>query len=1095
MSRLFLSYARTDGSQLAERLERDLRKKSDHKPWLDRSEIQAGTDWARKIEEAIDRCEVLLAVLTAGSYLSYICQGEQMRALRKRKLVIPLLAQAGADRPIYLEAKHYLDFTNPDRYESSFEALLTSIHAERGVSLDELSPRIRARLGDEDHINSSGALMRSRQATWSEVQSMASMQRARFLGALSPRPGTVGIFEPALYTPRMDVDRELANFIGGKARAFIMLGDPGVGKTNLLCDWSGRQESAGHAVLMFHCDRLGSEAAERELLKDFGMEDAGVLTQVLGKLEELAKQANQQLIVIFDGINDFRGSGERHGPLQLLTSIDSLVARLPGTNLRIVLSCSTTTWSRFERLGPVQLTWSRYYWSGSEEVSVVLKSFNEDEARVAFESYRQFFGLTFTLSDLPFALRDRLREPLLLRLLAETYQAAPDRGASPTFDTLVFTRYYNERVRSHQDRHLIDSLVEEMSAQESAALPIESLTKHPLLGPAVLSEEAESSYNRLLDLGVLLEMPGDLFQDTVVKFTYPLVGAYALARRLSREKQPLSQTINELLEQASNFTLAWDAAVTLLVIRGDIVMYAELAGASNPEKRELASVSLVRLHDSDRDRATEILKGLLDSKSEENQRTALRAIFTIGPDARELLLQGAMSQSQVLQQAVKDTLFLIWTGVSRSGSRPNTSTIYFLWRHAQNFTHQMMHDLVVRVSWKRPQEAIRITRFVLDWCITLYINHCDRIDVAKQVDALFHELIVDRLHLDRINLGSHFDRIVLRIIASVFARPILEWTLMEDPRHFFRRPTSERSLLATAAPLVDPAADILAAEELILRMLTSEMNASRGTATLVLAVHSYMDFARCEGLHRRLFDTLDEQGQVWQLIGFSVLLPETPVAWVGLLEDMTRRILETDRQPSNERAGLLKTSDLMYIPLGLAYGKRGDGMPLFEELLASATSTGRHESAARLVSGLGPVGFYYPRGVLAVLEPHLKVLIVQSVTREALITALATIRTLHFDLVDTFMFRAGLDESFYRKVAAITDVQLINRFMLTIGLYNNAVHQSLHYPRMRRWLTMFPLERLAQADNASDVVTDYAARILLMARKANFHLLGLTLPE
>ncbi len=530
-------------------------------------------------------------------------------------------------------------------------------------------------------------------------------------------------------------------------------------------------------------------------------------------------------------------------------------------------------------------------------------------------------------------------------------------------------------------------------------------------------------------------------------------------------------------------------------MRGNIDVYAELAGSSNPEQRELASASLVRLQEADCDRATRILKGLLDSEFEEHQRTALRAAFTIGPDARELLLRGAMSKSQALQQAVKDTLFLIWTGVSGSGTRPNTSTVYFLWRHAQNFTHQMMRDLVARVSWKHPPEAIRITRFVLDWCITLYINHCDRADVAKQVADLFHELIVDRLHLDRINLGSRFDRIVLRIIASVFSRPILEWTLMEDPRHFFRRPASERSLLASAAPLVDPEADIIAAEDLILRMLTSKINALRGTAALVLAVHSYTEFARCEGLHRRLFDALDTRGQVWQLIGFSVLLPGTPVAWVGLLEDMTRQILETDSQPAYGRAGLLNTSDVLFVPLGLAYGKRGDGMALFEELLVAETSKGGHETAARIVEGLGPVGFYYPRDVLAALQPHLNVLMARSNTRDALMTALATIRTLHFDLVDTFIFRAGLDESFYRKVAVITDVQLINRFMLTIGLYNNAVHQCLHYPRMRRWLTRFPLERLAQADSASDFITDYAARVLLMAREANFHLLELTLPE
>ncbi len=1094
MARLFISYARSDGSRLAERLEADL-KASNHETWRDRSEIQAGRDWAREIETAIDGCELFLAVLTTGSYNSEICRGEHERALRKRKRVIPMLAQRDADRPVYLEAKHYLDFSDPDQYDSSFTELLESIQTAGGVSWDELSPRLRARLGDETPIRSSGALLRGRHATWDEVCALASAQRARFAEALAPRPGAVGVYEPTLYTPRTEVERELDEFTGGDECALLLIGDPGVGKTNLLCNWSDRQSTAGHAVLMYHCDRLDSDKVEGEVLKDFGMEDPGSLAQVLDTLDKLAAEADRRLVVIFDGINDFRGKSERSGPQQLLAGIDSLVARLPGSHLRIVMSCSTATWSRLERIGPVQLTWKRYYRTHGEEVSVGLKSFSDDEAEAAFRSYRRFFKLNFARSDLPFSLRVRLREPLLLRLLAESYQAAPERGAAPTVDTLVFARYYDQHVRRRDDLRFVDALVEEMSQRGTAVLPVESLVDHPLLGPAVASEEGDTSYNRLLDLGVLLEMPGDLFHDSAVKFTYPLVGAYALARRLLRQKSPLSRTVNELVGQAGHFPLAWDAAITMLVMGGDMDVYAELAGASDPERRELASASLVRLHDVDRDRASRILGGLLDSEGEEHQRTALRAAFTIGPDARDLLLRGALSRSQSLQQAVKDTLFLIWTGASGSERGPNTSTIYFLWRHAQNFTHSMMHELVARASWRRPQEAIRIAHFVLDWCITLYINHCDRDEVAKQVADLFHALIVDRLRLDRINLGTRFDRIVLRIVASVFARPILEWTLMEDPRYFFRRPASERRMLASAAPLVDPAADLAAAEDLIARMLNSKVNALCGTATLVLAVHACAQFDRCENLHRRLFDTLDEHGRAWQLIGFSVLLPETPRAWIGLLEEMTRRIWEGDTRPADQDDRGFQARDLLCVPLGLAYGKRGGGMALFEQWLAREVAREGHEAAARLVAGLGAVGFYYPRDVLAALAPHLKALVAQSVTREALVEALATIRTLHFDLVDTFMFRAGLDESFYRKVAVATDVHLVNGFMLTLGLYNNAVHQCLHYPRMRRWLTRFPLERLSEVDSAGDFVTDYAAQALRMAREANFHLLELTFPE
>jgi hypothetical protein len=49
--------------------------------------------------------------VTSGSYVSEVCRAKQLRALRKHKCVIPLMAQPGADVPLHLEAKNYRDFT------------------------------------------------------------------------------------------------------------------------------------------------------------------------------------------------------------------------------------------------------------------------------------------------------------------------------------------------------------------------------------------------------------------------------------------------------------------------------------------------------------------------------------------------------------------------------------------------------------------------------------------------------------------------------------------------------------------------------------------------------------------------------------------------------------------------------------------------------------------------------------------------------------------------------------------------------------------------------------------------------------------------
>jgi len=134
--RVFISYARKDGKDLAQRLKEDLKNKG-FEAWLDTQRIDGGASWTDTIEHAIDEADYLLALLTHGSYRSEICRAEQLRALRKGKCVIPLLAQANSDIPLYLEARTYRDFSSKGKYGSSFDALLKDIRENRGVVLKE----------------------------------------------------------------------------------------------------------------------------------------------------------------------------------------------------------------------------------------------------------------------------------------------------------------------------------------------------------------------------------------------------------------------------------------------------------------------------------------------------------------------------------------------------------------------------------------------------------------------------------------------------------------------------------------------------------------------------------------------------------------------------------------------------------------------------------------------------------------------------------------------------------------------------------------------------------------------------------------------
>jgi TIR domain-containing protein len=134
--RVFISYARKDGSTLAQRLQSDLVKQG-FDAWLDTKRLRGGASWTQDIEIALDEAKYALAVMTPGSYVSHICRAEQLRALRKGKCVIPIKAQSNTDIPLHLEAKNYRDFSDTRSYDEGFRQLLQDLSASKGVELRE----------------------------------------------------------------------------------------------------------------------------------------------------------------------------------------------------------------------------------------------------------------------------------------------------------------------------------------------------------------------------------------------------------------------------------------------------------------------------------------------------------------------------------------------------------------------------------------------------------------------------------------------------------------------------------------------------------------------------------------------------------------------------------------------------------------------------------------------------------------------------------------------------------------------------------------------------------------------------------------------
>lgn len=1064
MARLFISYTREDGKEFAERLPSEIQG---HDAWLDRSDLVGGDDWAREIEKAIDESRALLAVLTKAYPNSKVGRDELHRAFRKKKPIIPLRLHADAEPPLLLETTQYIDFTDPAAYATSLRKLLDCIDA----------------LPDEASEPEVAAVA----SKWAAIVERAGKQTRRVI-----RPAT---FDASLYVRRETAEQELRRFLAEPASALILIGDSGVGKTNLLYRWALDLLDEGHAVVTFDCSELADSEIEEEIARDLA-----ISFDALESIDAEAARAERKLVLVFDSIGDYRGD-ERNGAQVLLRRINALVGRLPGANVRVVFSCNTATWNRLERLAPIRLDRDRYFHAGSEPF-LRLGLFTEAERDNAYRCYQQVFELHSDLDALPPAVRERLREPVLLRMTSEAYRGA-SQPLPANLGLAIYRRYFDDRVSLPREILLVDRLAEQMMVRQSSALSVIDLARDNQLGPEILNEDPSSTYAQLLDRGVLQESRGDMRAGVVVRFSHTSVAAYALAMNRLQQSPNVAETAADLVKRAAQFPLAWEAGKTLLLLSPDPKAFIALGGSRDIEQRELAAEALAELHADDAKTAGALLQTLLDEKSEETRRTALKAAYNIGPQARDFFFRAAMEGEPSTRESLKNTLYLIWRNESPAGRQSLTDAFYLIWRHAPGFTYEFLYALLDQIRWRRsPLKALEILGFVLDLTLTIYINHCDDDEVLDKTSALLQDLATKRLPLSlhRLTgpLGRGVEKAGLHLLSRRVGGPVLDWMLFAEEapvKNFFELPPEQRASLIRIAEVFGPECDLRTVQADLLAMLQAEIPVFSGAAAVAIAIHATHDFATMDSLIRQLWDELPARARAWILYSFTVLLKDTPAEWVPLLEELTRRYVEENREhflsTSSRLGGNL---DVILLPLGLAYGKAHSPMPLFQKLLQDAFAAGDTPLASRCIAALGAVGFYYPHALFEVLRPAFEKLDDEEI-QSALIATLATVRTLHFDAVDQFFDRIGTPEGFRRSVDAAADVALVRRYIRVVGYYNNAVHLALRYPRMREQFAAGSLKMLAAARKPQQFLNDYAASAMQMLRDADFQMKKWTLPE
>ncbi|MDW8027854.1 MAG: tetratricopeptide repeat protein [Armatimonadota bacterium] len=348
---------------------------------------------------------------------------------------------------------------------------------------------------------------------------------------------------PQVYHPRKEMESELEAFLKGSKTGFLLLGEAGIGKTNLLCRKVEEWRERGEIVLFYAGHQLpASSEGNVQLLKERIMQDLYLTGDFLELLNFLRKEG-RRLIFVVDGVN------EHSNPVALLKCLCNFAQSYFGKNLKVIFSFRSAFFDKALQalaegkseeqkrsleagLFPSSVFQVRMVEREGRKVETyrfTLERMEEKELEAIYEAYRAYEGRfdpvtgkwvrfrpTTPFASLTPSVRSMLTHPWYLRMVMEAYDGKPipqrlwaGEVLKAFCDAKIYGRTHEERERFAARADLVDELVKLMRKNKTDTFRRDQMHELSPNWSRVLVEIeiARSPYLQLVDEGVLIEVP------------------------------------------------------------------------------------------------------------------------------------------------------------------------------------------------------------------------------------------------------------------------------------------------------------------------------------------------------------------------------------------------------------------------------------------------------------------------------------------------------------------------------------------------------------------------------------------------------------